>query len=667
MAALPQLSLIAPSPSQDELSVKFMHEDLARSGLTPEDVQAYPISSVRYDGAGAYVLPYRSPLMYRIRIDRATNKYIQPKGIRDIWWPHQRDPRTNKDDVLFIIEGEKKAARFHKRWPNTSVVGIGGAWNGLEQLADGTRRLLSNLQQCLAPEMRVIAIFDGDIVSKPNIQMAATALKHAIKAFSCELEVFRVPEGKGVDDWLEADTAATLTDLIGIPFEQLEESKKQLYKTLGCSLNEDKLILNEINASKILKYYFDGRVYTDKRLGIIKDGELSDPQDLEFSCIAYMQDEISSYYKHHQIRTGMQMALSVRRDLVQEKIQALEWDGTERLAHWGSQYLESAFPAFADDWGRILMTSMGLRILRPGTKCDFACILIGPQGIGKSSFFEDLSKFDGHQFYYAVTDVSGNAGDSNRTQGQMFTKSVVVDLAEGVIFETKKATMDRVKQMLTQTHDEYRVAYSKVPTIEPRGYVFVGTTNRTDQLGDQTGSRRFLNLEVSRITRLPYAEKLQILAEVRHKEAEIRASEWYKLQVTLDQAPQQLRDEHRHITNVQELINAQYHRADTISELLVNLLEAADTAKLRDTDELYITAGYLAARLGEDSSRDKNMCARMLSAAASSPTFPFKLVNQRKRLPQLIMTEGQRYSYTQGINNDQLMINGYIATKKENA
>jgi uncharacterized membrane protein len=163
---------------------------------------------------------------------------------------------------------------------------------------------------------------------------------------------------------------------------------------------------------------------------------------------------------------------------------------------------------------------------------------------------------------------------------------------------------------------------------------------------------------------LPYAEKLQILAEVKHKEAEIRASEWYKLQVTLEQVPTRLREEHSHITNVQELVNAQYHRADTISETLVGLLESKDAAKLKDTGELYITAGYLAMRLGEDSVRDKNMCARMLSAAASSPTFPFKLVNQRKRLPQLLMTEGQRYSYTQGINNDQLMINGYIVTKK---
>lgn len=661
-----QLSLIAPNAVQDPISIEFMNADLARSGLVPEDINAYPISSARYDGCGAYIIPYSSPVMYRTRIDRATNKYIQPRGVRDIWWPHQKDPRESQSDVLFIIEGEKKAARFYKQWPNYNVVGIGGAWNALEKQSDGTRRLLINLQKCLKPGMRVIAIFDGDITSKPNIQMAASAMKHALNPFSCELEVFRPPEGKGVDDWLEAMPGALLKDLVPIPFEQLEESKKQLYKTLGCAMNEDKLILNESNAKKILQYYFEGRIYTDKRLGIIKDGEISDPQDLENACIVYMQEEINSYYKVPQIRQGLVMALSQHRDLVQEKVLSLTWDGVERLNTWGSQYFETDFPAFANEWGRLLMTGMGLRILRPGTKCDYVCILIGAQGIGKSTFFEDLSVFDGHQFYYAMTDVSGNAGDSNRTQTQMFIRSVIVDLAEGIVFETKKITMDRVKQLLTQTHDDFRVAYSKVTTVEPRGFVFVGTTNRVDQLGDQTGSRRYLNLEVSKITRLPYAEKLQILAEVKHKEAELRATNWYKLNVALEDVPSELRDEHKHITNVQELINSKYHRADIRSELLQSLLESRDVAIVKDTEEMYVTAGYLAARLGEEATHSKALCARTLAAASSSPMFPFKLVQQRKRLPQLIMTEVQKFSYTQGIVNNQLMINGYIATKKVN-
>jgi hypothetical protein len=669
LSAQPQLSLIAPSYSADPISVEFMNKDLARSGLEPSDIGAYPISTLRYDGLGCYVIPYPRSNMWRVRIDRAVNKYIQPKNVHDAWWPPQRDPSLveHRNGTLYIIEGEKKAAKLFKTWPGINVIGIGGVWNGTEKTEDGTRRLLPAIQLCLVPNTRVIVVFDGDISSNVNIQMAAVSMRTCVNAHACSFELFKPPAGKGVDDWLLEAEAPKLADLVPIDVYNLEESRKQLYARLGCQMNEDKLILNELNAKKILTDYFKGTTYKDKRLGIIKDGEVTDLEKLEHDCIEYMQGTINYHYKVPQIRQGIAMALTQQKDLVQELVQSLKWDGKERLATWAAQYLETDFPAYANEWGRILLTSMGLRILRPGTKTDYVCILIGAQGIGKSTFFENLSTFDGHQFYYAVTDLGNNAGDSNRTQGQMFARSVIVDLAEGVIFETKKTAMDRAKQILTQSHDEYRVAYSRSPTVEQRGFIFVGTTNRRDQLGDQTGSRRFLNLHVTKINQLQYAEKLQLLAEVVAKEAEIRASDWYKLKVTADDAPEQLRNAHSHVTDVQELVNMQFHRQDVYAEMVEALADANDLAHLASNlNEMYITAGYLAARLGQDAPQSKAMAARALSALSSSPTFPYKLENLRKRLPQLVMTEGQRFGYTNGIMNAQQMINGYIVTKKGN-
>lgn len=660
-----KLSLASPPRAEDDISIEFMIADLERSGLTPEDLDAYPISSSKYDGVGSYVIPYPSLTMWRTRIDRAVNKYIQPKNVVDVWWPHQRDPSKNKTNVLFIIEGEKKAARFFKQWPDTNVLGIGGAWNGTERMEDGSRRLLPTIQRCLEPEMRVMMIYDGDITTNVNIQMAATSMAHLINKHACSFELFRPPEGKGVDDWLQQNGNAKFTDLVPIDIGDLEQSRKQLYARLGCVMNDGKLVLNELNAKKILFDYFGNNVYRDKRLGVIKDGEVTDTEKLEHDCIEYMQGTINYHYKVPQIRQGMSMAFTQHRDLIQELVLSIEWDGQPRLDTWGSEHFESNFPAYADEWGRILMTSMGFRILKPGTKCDHVCILIGAQGIGKSTFFEDLSTFDGHQFYYAITDMGASTGDSNRTQGQMFSRSVIVDLAEGVIFETRKAVMDRAKQLTTQTHDEYRVAYARSPTVDPRGFIFVGTTNRRDQLGDQTGSRRYLNLLTTRITKLPYHEKLQILAEVRERESEIRDTEWYKLVVAAKDVPEYLKANHGHITDVQELVNTQFHRTDSHGEMLEALAEAADLAYLKgDESSMYVTAGYLAQRMGEDSVSAKAFCARALSALSTSPTFGYSIEAQRKRLPQLVMTEGQRFGYTQGIMNNQMMINGYIVRKK---
>ena len=668
MSIQPQLALAAPPYVEDPTSIKFMHEDLARSGLTPKDINAYPISNVRYDGVGCYVIPYNAPNMWRIRLDRAVNKYLQPKNIADVWWSPKRDPGSpeNKNGVLFIIEGEKKAAKFQKTWPDANVIGIGGAWNGSEKMEDGTRRLLPNIQRCLSPNMRVIVILDGDVTTNVNVQMAAASMRALINAHACSFELFRAPSGKGVDDWLVVAENPKFADLVPVNVDDLEESRKQLYARLGCQMDDGKLILNELNAKKILTDYFSGSTYKDKRLGIIKDGEIIDSERLEHDCIEYMQGTINYHYRVPQIRQGIVMALTTQRDLVQELVLNQTWDGTERINTWGSKHFESDFPAYADEWGRILITSMALRILKPGTKADNVCILIGGQGIGKTTFFEELSTFDSHQFYYAVTDLGNNAGDTNRTQGQMFSRSIIVDLAEGVIFETRKAAMDRAKQMLTQTHDEYRVAYSRSPTVEPRGFIFVGTTNRKDQLGDQTGSRRFLNLFVTKITKLSYHDKLQMLAEVVAKEHEIRSSEWYKVKVDVAQAPENLRKSREHIDNVQELVNAQFHRHDMYGEMLEALIEAKDLAKLTtEPEKFYVTAGYLAVRSGENSMQAKALAARALSALSSSPTFPYKLENLRKRLPQLLMTEGQRFGYTNGIENAQQMINGYIVTKKE--
>jgi len=661
-----KLSLVSPPRVEDDISIEFMVTDLERSGLTPEDIGAYPISSSRYDGVGSYIIPYPSNTMWRTRIDRAVNKYIQPKNVVDVWWPHQRDPSKNKDKVLFIIEGEKKAARFYKQWPDSNVLGIGGAWNGTERMDDGSRRLLPNIQRCLEPEMRVIVIYDGDIETNVHIQMAAASMGHLLSKHACSLELFRPPAGKGVDDWLEQNVNAKFTDLIPIDIGDLEQSRKQLYTRLGCTLNDGKLVLNELNAKRLIFDYFNGAVYRDKRLGVIKDGEVIDLEKLEHDCIEYMQGTVNYHYKVPQIRQGMAMAFTQHRDLVQELILNTTWDGYPRLDTWGSEYFQSDFPAYADEWGRILMTSMGLRILKPGTKCDHVCILIGAQGIGKSTFFEDLATFDGHAFYYAITDMGANSGDSNRTQGQMFSRSVIVDLAEGVIFETRKAAMDRAKQMLTQTHDEYRVAYAKVPTIDPRGFIFVGTTNRRDQLGDQTGSRRFLNMLTTKITRLPYQEKLQILAEVKEREAEIRESEWYKIVVDPADVPAYLKERNEHITDTQELVNTQFQRSNEYAEMLEALIEANDLASLKDDPEAkYITAGYLAVRMGDDGTSAKHMASRMLSALSASPSYPYLLENQRKRLPQLNITEGQRFGYTQGIMNNQQMLNGYIVRRKK--
>lgn len=152
--AQPVVSLVRPLCIEDPDSVAFMLRDLERSGLLPHDIAAYPIQKQGMGVVPAYCIPYHDERMYRIRYDRDIDKYTQPKNLRDVWWPPRIDLQSYRSaTTIFIIEGEKKAAKFHKQWPGLAVFGIGGCHNALIK-NDGAKRLLDPILSVLRPSPR---------------------------------------------------------------------------------------------------------------------------------------------------------------------------------------------------------------------------------------------------------------------------------------------------------------------------------------------------------------------------------------------------------------------------------------------------------------------------------------------------------------------------------
>ena len=347
-------------------------------------------------------------------------------------------------------------------------------------------------------------------------------------------------------------------------------------------------------------------------------------------------------------------------DLVKNR---LVWDGVERLETWGSEYFETELPKLANEWGRILFTSLVSRILEPGCKVDTVCILNGPQGIGKTTFFTELATIDGYNFYRAIADLPGSTGD-DRTFKQTLVISLVVDLGEGIIFESRKTSSDRLKQFITDQYDEYRVAYAKNNTNAPRGYILVGTTNRSDQLTDYTGSRRFLYLNTKKIKRLEYSVKLQLLAEVAAKYEEIRKSNWYDLRLTREDLPQALQDEHPHITQVNELLNVEHYRTDYLTETIQQHLDNDDVSRL-NTDEVIINAPFIAARLGKSGDVSFiGLVGRKITELSGSPIFPYTFEPVRKYIKQADFKPGHKEAYVGTITNAQAQFRCYIVKRK---
>ena len=657
-------ALYEPAPPQvtDEISQAFMLEDLARSGLVPEDLAAYPVANVF--GVGQYVIPYQVPHMWVRRINTPTDKYRGPKGQTDIYIPLGNYPKSK---TLWLIEGEKKATKFSKHF-NLASAGLRGC-RGFSQGQTLHPTLINLLHGCT----EVKAVFDGDIETNVQIQYAVTTFASLLKALNVTLTVYKPPFNKGVDDWLVEDPEGLLDELMPIAVESLQASRKQVLSEAKVILNEEgKFERNEFNAYQIIKTLYSKRLYEDKRLGIIFDGDLCTNVDkVRFDILVNLQEHIDGKFTKPVISTAVNGYLATTStDLVRDAVKAVVWDKVPRLNTWGPQYLQvdTKDKHICEDFGRMLMTAFALRLVRPGIKADFAFMLVGPQGVRKTTFLESLATFEGHKLYHAIEALPTGTSTQQRHSMVKCARSVIVDMAEGIILDSRGASHENIKQYISQTEDTMQVLYQTDPKVEPRGYIICGATNRSDITSDKSGSRRFIAVTVNWCIAIPYDIKLQILAEALETVVldENNSLVWWKSRLTMDDIDQDLRAENPHITSPQELLNLKYAKHDELTSNIEQMLDSNVFPIIKDLTCQYVTAKYVTDRMNENSREvtSVNLVAKVLRSLATSPTFPYNLMPARKRLAQLTMTEYQAMSMSNGIGNHDSALNGYAATRK---
>ncbi|MDE5619299.1 MAG: virulence-associated E family protein [Ruminococcus sp.] len=120
---------------------------------------------------------------------------------------------------------------------------------------------------------------------------------------------------------------------------------------------------------------------------------------------------------------------------------------------------------------------------------DIILVFQGPQGIGKTRFFEMLSlnsKFFGEGICLDPRD---------KDSVMQATSKWISELGE--LGSTMRKDMDSVKAFLTKSTDEYRMPYGKASLHYPRMTSFVGTVNDEQFLIDQTGNRRFVTIPLA--------------------------------------------------------------------------------------------------------------------------------------------------------------------------
>lgn len=165
---------------------------------------------------------------------------------------------------------------------------------------------------------------------------------------------------------------------------------------------------------------------------------------------------------------------------VATRLQSTQWDGEKRLETLFIDYLGCDDNAYTREVSEKSLVAAVRRAIYGGIKWDNMPILIGPQGVGKSTFLKIL----GMDWYNdSLVNVEG------KDACELIQGSWILEMGE--LSSLRKSELNLVKNFLSRTDDIFRASYGRRAQKYPRRCAFFGTANDTNFLRDETGNRRF--------------------------------------------------------------------------------------------------------------------------------------------------------------------------------
>jgi Virulence-associated protein E-like domain len=137
----------------------------------------------------------------------------------------------------------------------------------------------------------------------------------------------------------------------------------------------------------------------------------------------------------------------------------------------------------------MFMIAAVARVYRPGSKADYVVVFEGPQGAGKSRACAALGE---KWFNDSLPDLTRDKDAAQHLRGKW-----IIEISE--LSALGRAEAEALKSFISRRTERYRPPYGREEVIEPRQCIFVGTTNRSTYLGDDTGGRRFWPVKVGQI------------------------------------------------------------------------------------------------------------------------------------------------------------------------
>jgi len=302
------------------------------------------------------------------------------------------------------------------------------------------------------------------------------------------------------------------------------------------------------------------------------------------------------------------------------------WDGKPRVEDFFVRHLGAEDNAYTREACKKWLMAAITRVFEPGHKFDFAVILEGVQGIGKSTLIRILSL----GFFNELT------GDLGNTQKMVEAMHGFWILELSELSGMNRTRVEEVKGFIAAQSDRVRLAYRADPEDFERNCVFMGSTNKDQYLKDASGARRFWPIKCSPEAidqAVVKAELGQLWAEALHLYREARKARPHgSLALHLESPEAQAialgQQEERYIETMDDTYGAQMQAwVDTLcmeSDIEVrqrnhsDRMDAADPNVQMGRRNLFHAQQFWTQCLGRDLKDISNVTLQQLAAAAGS-------------------------------------------------
>ncbi|MBE9208830.1 DUF3854 domain-containing protein [Nostoc sp. LEGE 06077] len=496
-------------------------------------------------------------------------------GIEDYWLSIIED----KSIPVIITEGAKKAgAGLTLGIPTISIPGVGTCKKG--------GRLHYWLESFTGFGRNIYLCFDADVMTKRPVQNELLSLARELSATGTKVFVINLPSLalKGMDDFIAKEGGDKFRQLIedASTIQEWKQALDEQRKHQELDQDEEERTSRLYRAYRKVKAGWGDslRLNTLKKIVELEE-EWLDLDLLKLHIAIEFDMDIS---KDDAQSVVFAIAKNNAYNPVVEYLDSLAAQypnpDTSIIDNLATRYFGTPDPLHNIYMRKILIAAVA-RARMPGCQAEDVPILVGAQGLFKSTFWKQLIGADW------FTDELSDSNDKDELMKLHKFWGLEIPEIEHIY---KRKDIGTMKKFLSSTIDAFRTPYDREIKEHPRSCILFGTSNEQELLNDPTGNRRYWIIPV--LQPIPIEDLIRerdlIWAAANHLYQ--TGHKWY-----LNSAERIL----------QEQANKEYQTFDPWEETIASFVE---------NRELVTTSELLTGALAIEPGRQDKMAERRISS-----------------------------------------------------